>query len=88
LAELSDKYHREGWKYWEDDLEFIFAKTKIVDLTKEIAIKAGETKKEMRRSHPNFGLADAIIYETAKTKLQNFEGGGFFFLSPFYFIFF
>ena len=22
----------------------------------------------MRRSHPNFGLADAIIYETAKSE--------------------
>jgi predicted nucleic acid-binding protein len=66
LAELSDKYHREGWKFWEEDLEFILAKTEIIDLTKEIAIKAGETKKMMRNSHPNFGLADAIIYETAQ----------------------
>jgi predicted nucleic acid-binding protein len=67
LAELSDKYHREGWKFWEDDLEFILAKTEIIDLTKEIAIKAGEIKKMMRNSHPNFGLADAIIYETAQS---------------------
>jgi predicted nucleic acid-binding protein len=39
----------------------------LIDLTKEIAIKAGETKKEMRKSHPNFGLADAIIFETAQS---------------------
>jgi predicted nucleic acid-binding protein len=68
LAELSDKYHREGWKFWEEDLEFILSKTEIIDLTKEIAIKAGETKKKMRRGHPNFGLADAIIFETAKSE--------------------
>ncbi len=29
LAELSDKYHREGWKFWEEDLEFVLAKAKI-----------------------------------------------------------
>lgn len=40
----------------------------LIDLTKEIAIKAGKTKKEMRRSHPNSGLADAIIFETAKSE--------------------
>jgi len=68
LAELSDKYKREGWKFWEEDLEFILAKTKIIDLTKEIAITAGETKKKMRKNHPNFGLADAIIFETAKSE--------------------
>jgi len=68
LAELSDKYQREGWKFWEEDLEFILSKTEIIDLTKEIAIKAGETKKEMRKNHPNFGLADAIIYETAQSE--------------------
>ena len=67
LAELSDKYHREGWKYWEEDLEFILAKTEIVDLTKEIAIRAGKTKMMMRKRHPNFGLADAIIFETAQS---------------------
>jgi hypothetical protein len=34
LAELSDKYHREGWKFWEKDLRFIVSKTKIIDLYK------------------------------------------------------
>jgi len=68
LAELSDKYHREGWKFWEKDLRFIVSKTKIIGLTKEIAIKAGEAKKKMRKNHPNFGLADAIIFETAKSE--------------------
>jgi hypothetical protein len=61
LAALSDKYQREGWKFWEEDLEFILAKTEIIDLTTEIAIKAGKTKKEMRKSHLNFGLVDARI---------------------------
>lgn len=68
LAELSNKYHREGWSFWEEDLEFILAKTEIIGLSKEIAIKAGQTKMLMRISHPNFGLADAIIYEIAKSK--------------------
>ena len=55
-------------KFWEEDLELILAKTEIIGLSKEIAIKAGETKMLMRINHPNFGLADAIIYEIAKSK--------------------
>jgi predicted nucleic acid-binding protein len=68
LAELSDKYHREGLTFWEQDLEFIMSVTEILDLTKEIAIKVGKTKKMMRKNHPNFGLADTIIYETAQSE--------------------
>ncbi|MDI6708766.1 MAG: type II toxin-antitoxin system VapC family toxin [Candidatus Thermoplasmatota archaeon] len=66
LAELSDKYFREGYKIWERDLNFILAKTTIVELTKDIAVRAGKTKNIQRKNRPDFGMADAIIYETAK----------------------
>jgi len=31
-------------------------------------IREGKTKKKMRKTHKNFGLADAIIFETAKSE--------------------
>ena len=66
IAELSAKYHKEGWDFWKSDLQFIIAKSVIFDLTLEIASTAGKTRKDMRKEKPNFGLADAIILETGK----------------------
>ena len=66
LAELSDKYFREDYETWDEDFNFILGKTTIVELTKDIAINAGKTKNIMRKTRPEFGMADAIIYETAK----------------------
>jgi predicted nucleic acid-binding protein len=66
LAELSDKYFREGCKSWDQDLRFILAKSDLAELTKDIAINSGRTKNLIRKTSPDFGLADAIIYETAK----------------------
>jgi len=66
IAELSNKYHREGWKHWPEDLQFITAKTVVFDLTFKVAVEAGKFKNEIRRRHKDFGLADAIIYETAE----------------------
>ena len=64
IAELSAKYHKEHWDFWNEDLHFIIAKSVIHDLSLDIANKAGETRMEMRKKIPNFGLADAIILET------------------------
>jgi predicted nucleic acid-binding protein len=66
VAELSAKYHREKWDFWEDDLKFILAKSIIIELTLEIAVNAGKTRNEIRQKKKGFGLADAIILETSK----------------------
>ncbi len=66
LAELADKYHRERIPGLADALNFIEAKTTVLPLTRGIAERAGKTKAEMRRFFPDFPLADAIIYETAR----------------------
>lgn len=66
IAELSAKYHREAWDFWDDDLRFIIAKSVIIDLTMEIAINAGETRNTMRKNRPHFGLADAMVLETGR----------------------
>ncbi len=64
IAELSAKYYKENWDFWDSDLQFITAKSVIFDLTLDIASKAGEIRMKMRKERPNFGLADAIILET------------------------
>lgn len=66
IAELSAKYHRENWTFWEEDYQFILANSLIVDLTHEIAKLAGKTRQEMRKFVKDFGLVDAIILETAR----------------------
>ena len=67
IAELSAKYHREEWDFWEEDLQFIIAKSVIIDLSLDIAVNSGKTRKTMRKNNrPHFGLADAMILETGK----------------------
>ncbi len=41
LAELSDKYHRMGWPSRERDLEFVLSRSAILELTQDIALRAG-----------------------------------------------
>ncbi|MBI4363067.1 MAG: PIN domain-containing protein [Euryarchaeota archaeon] len=67
LAELSDKYHRMRWPSWEADVKFVLSRSAILELTQEIAMRAGETKARLRKKAPDFGLVDAIIYETARS---------------------
>jgi predicted nucleic acid-binding protein len=66
VAELSAKYHRENWGFWEEDLQFILAKSIIYELSLDIAVKAGETRNKIRKKKKGFGLADAIIFDTGK----------------------
>jgi predicted nucleic acid-binding protein len=72
LAEISRKYLREGVsaEIVRKRLLFIEAMTEIVDITVEIALKAGEVypellqhSKKVRARAPS--LADAIVYSTA-----------------------
>lgn len=67
LAELRDKYVREGIPEWSRDLAFIKAMTVFLPEDERIAIRAGETKNRMRADgRRDFGLIDGIIYETAR----------------------
>lgn len=66
IAELSSKYHRENPGLWGEVLDFIISTSTIVELSLEIAEKAGKTRNEMRKTR-KFGMADAIILETART---------------------
>lgn len=66
IAELAAKYASQAPTQWSSRLEFIQEKTEILPLTLEIASEAGRTRQKMREERDRFGLADAIIYETAK----------------------
>src|SRR3989338_8071023 len=61
IAEMSDKYRREGIAEWDIRKKFITVKSKIIDLNESIADKSGELKQEMRRDFKDIGLADAIV---------------------------
>jgi len=65
IAELSDKFTRENENF-DDFFKFISSRSKIIPLSAEIALKSGKFKSEMRKKYKQFGLADAIIYLTAK----------------------
>lgn len=66
VAELSDKYYREGLiDEWGDRYKFIIAKSNIIQLTLEIAKNSGPRKWKLRENIEIIGLADAIIIETA-----------------------
>jgi len=68
VAELRDKYVRERVPNWSRDLSFIKDISALLPEDEMIAIRAGETKNRMRsESRRDFGLIDAIVYETAKT---------------------
>ena len=72
LAEISRKYLREGVnpEIVRKRLLFIEAMTEIVNLTVEIALKAGETYLELlqyskRVKGRTLSLADAVVYSIA-----------------------
>jgi len=66
IAELREKYAREGWPYFNDDLLFITTTTTITNLTKDIAVKAGETNALMKAKVKGWGMADSITLATAQ----------------------
>ena len=65
IAELSDKFARENEDF-KDFFQFISSKSKVIPLSMEIALASGKFKSKMRKKYKQFGLADSIIYLTAK----------------------
>lgn len=66
IAELKEKYLREGWSYFASDLLFISSITTIVPLDKEIATSAGEINFERKKKVKDWGMSDAIVLATAR----------------------
>ena len=65
LAELSDKYCREGQEFG-GDLFFIKSKSQIIPLDECIALLAGEINATMKKEVRGWGMADSIILSTAR----------------------
>lgn len=65
IAELSEKYRRQGLPF-NADLNFITAKTRLVNLDSEIAANAGALSYERKELVKRWGLADSIILATAR----------------------
>lgn len=67
IAELADKFAREGLEGVERHAEFIRLKTEIIPLEVDVALRAGGNKHDHRATTDSqMGLADAIIYESAR----------------------
>ena len=67
IVELREKYLREGWSYFDEDLAFMSSSTLIVPLDKSIAVLAGEINHSMKRVVKGWGVSDSIILATAKS---------------------
>lgn len=63
IAELSEKYHNEG-KDFQERLDFIISKTKIINIDQKIAQMAGKINFENKKKIKDWGMADSIILAT------------------------
>lgn len=67
LAELANKYSREGRQFLERDLAFIESKSVIQELTRDIAVEAGKIHAKKRETVKDWGFVDSIILATARS---------------------
>ena len=66
LAELKEKYLREKWPSFDEDLAFIMARTTLAPVDPQTAILAGEINHQRKKTKTNWGMADSIILATAR----------------------
>ena len=64
IAELSDKFCREKIDFREY-FNFINSKSKLLQLSLNVCMTAGQLKTKMRKERQSFGLSDALIYLTS-----------------------
>lgn len=66
LAELREKYIREGWPSFDTDSGFMAARTLVVPIDREIAILAGELNHARKKVVRDWGMADSLVLATAR----------------------
>lgn len=81
LAEMKEKYLREKWQTFEEDIAFITSKTSVANVDRETALLASALNYERKAKVKNWGMADSIILATARvvsakvvTGDRHFEG--------------
>lgn len=62
LMEIKNKYMREGHRF-QEQIEFISNISSIIDISKEIALKGADIKKQF-----NLYSIDAIVYASSQIK--------------------
>ncbi len=67
LAELKEKYLREKWPSFEEDLEFVSARTFVAPVSRSIALLAGELNHMRKKRIKEWGMADSVILATARS---------------------
>lgn len=65
IAELSGKYRKENLSF-DEDLDFITGKTRVIPLDSKIANEAGNLNHERKNRVRRWGLADSIVLATAR----------------------
>lgn len=66
LAELREKYLREQWQSFQEDVEFVSARTFVAPVSRSIALLAGELNHARKRIIKGWGMADSVILATAR----------------------
>ena len=67
LAELKEKYLREKWASFDEDLSFITARTSLTQVDRQTALLAGEINHKRKTAQKGWGMADSIILATARS---------------------
>ncbi len=66
LAELKEKYLREGRPSFQEDSEFMVTRTLIVPIDHELATLAGELNYARKKTVRDWGMADSLVLATAR----------------------
>ena len=66
LAELREKYLREKWPSFEEDVAFMTGRTLLAPVDREIALLAGELNHVQKRKVRDWGMMDSIVLATAR----------------------
>ena len=67
LAELREKYLREKWSFFQEDLNFITTRTSLIPVDRSITLLAGEINHTQKKISKDWGMADSIILATARS---------------------
>ena len=67
IAELKEKYLREKWPSFEEDLEFLSTRTFVAPVSRTIALIAGELNHVQKKSIKEWGMSDSLILATARS---------------------
>jgi len=81
LAELREKYLREKWSTFDEDVAYITSRTSLTQVDRDVAILAGEINHRRKAEKKGWGMADSLILATARvasakvvTGDRHFEG--------------